>query len=155
MMENTCGVFVFDRDGLVLVCHITGQPWINGKWSIPKGMPDGDEPYLAAAIRELREETGLALFVDDLVPGEPVSYTTKKKTLHPFTATLKCSHAEIQNYYGVTLRCDSMFEDKKTGEFKPEVDSFDWVTVERAKELMHESQVRGIDQFLKDASNRT
>jgi predicted NUDIX family NTP pyrophosphohydrolase len=31
-----------------------------GAWTIPKGVPASSEPLLAAAIREFREETGLA-----------------------------------------------------------------------------------------------
>lgn len=62
-MAVSCGVLVTDGASL-LIGHATRTP----RWDIPKGMADPGEAMLAAAVRELREETGLEAAPDALVP---------------------------------------------------------------------------------------
>ncbi len=50
----SCGVIVTDGERLLLG-HATRSP----RWDIPKGLAEPGESLLAAARRELREETGL------------------------------------------------------------------------------------------------
>ncbi|MBN8875353.1 MAG: NUDIX domain-containing protein [Rhodospirillales bacterium] len=50
----SCGVIVTDG-ARVLLGHATRTP----RWDIPKGLTEADEDPLAAALRELAEETGL------------------------------------------------------------------------------------------------
>jgi predicted NUDIX family NTP pyrophosphohydrolase len=51
------------REGLELfLAHPGGPFWADrdaGAWTIPKGLPDGEESLLAAAQREFEEETGI------------------------------------------------------------------------------------------------
>lgn len=51
---TSCGVLVTDGHRLLLG-HATHSP----RWDIPKGMAEKGESFLAAAVRELDEETGL------------------------------------------------------------------------------------------------
>lgn len=53
--RTSCGVVVTDGTHLLLG-HFTG----GRLWDIPKGMAEPGEAFLAAAVRELAEETGLA-----------------------------------------------------------------------------------------------
>ncbi|MGE5621555.1 MAG: NUDIX hydrolase, partial [Bacillota bacterium] len=54
--STSCGTLVINRRGEILLCHVTGT----NHWDIPKGLQDPGETTLQAAIRELREETGLS-----------------------------------------------------------------------------------------------
>ena len=62
-LGTSCGVLVTDGAQLLLG-HATRTP----RWDIPKGLANPGESALAAAVRELREETGLAADPSALVP---------------------------------------------------------------------------------------
>ncbi len=65
MAKISAGILVYkQRAGRLemLLVHPGGPFWKRkdeGAWSIPKGEPAEDEDLLAAARREMREETGL------------------------------------------------------------------------------------------------
>lgn len=59
--RTSCGVIVTDGSALLLG-HATGSP----RWDIPKGLAEPGEDFRAAAVRELQEETGLAVPPDAL-----------------------------------------------------------------------------------------
>ena len=58
---TSAGVIVTDGQR-VLLGHATHSP----RWDIPKGIAEPGESFVAAAIRELEEETGLAVRADVL-----------------------------------------------------------------------------------------
>jgi len=60
--QTSCGVIVTDGER-ILLGHATRSP----RWDIPKGTAEPDENFADAAVRELREETGLAAPPDELV----------------------------------------------------------------------------------------
>jgi len=60
--RTSCGVLVGDGER-VLLGHATRSP----RWDIPKGEAEPGESFTQAAVRELREETGLAVAPADLV----------------------------------------------------------------------------------------
>jgi 8-oxo-dGTP pyrophosphatase MutT (NUDIX family) len=61
--QTSCGVLVTDSSR-VLLGHATRSP----RWDIPKGLAEPDESLAAAAVRELAEETGLAVSESELRP---------------------------------------------------------------------------------------
>ena len=54
------------RDGAVLLVKRAAEP-LAGQWSLPGGMVEAGETLEEALVRELREETGLAVAVRGLV----------------------------------------------------------------------------------------
>ena len=63
--ETSAGGIVFDRGDLVLIAvHKSGRD----VWTLPKGHPDGAETLQQAAVREVREETGLEVRVGARLP---------------------------------------------------------------------------------------
>ncbi|HKS88094.1 MAG TPA: NUDIX domain-containing protein [Stellaceae bacterium] len=75
MTEKTtsCGVIVTDGERLLLG-HATRSP----RWDIPKGLAEPGESLVAAARRELLEETGLAAPEDELQPLGVFAYRPGK-----------------------------------------------------------------------------
>ena len=60
MKKTTSAIVIINPDGDILACHGTGRPWTCG-YDFPKGCVEAGEEDMDAAIRELKEETGLSL----------------------------------------------------------------------------------------------
>lgn len=77
--EKSCGAIVFRKfhgnTELLLIKHANG-----GHWSFPKGHVEGIETEIETAKREVKEETGIDIIVDDSF-RETVSYSPKKDTM--------------------------------------------------------------------------
>jgi 8-oxo-dGTP pyrophosphatase MutT (NUDIX family) len=89
----TCGVIVTDGRR-VLLGHATRSP----RWDIPKGMAEPGEEFIAAACRELQEETGLLVREEELVPlgrrpyrsGKDLALFLWRPAAMPDPSTLVC-----------------------------------------------------------------
>ncbi|GAA2722653.1 NUDIX domain-containing protein [Actinocorallia aurantiaca] len=65
------GAVVVRREELLMV--LRGRPPGAGLWSVPGGRVEPGESDVEALVRELREETGLAVAVGDLLGSVEVS----------------------------------------------------------------------------------
>ena len=127
----TCGVFIHNPDGQLLVCHATETSW--NVWGIPKGRPDEGETHMTAAIREVYEETGFDLtpFKDlmEYIGGE--DYKTSDKRLEAWVVRLPVD-VGIKFFH-----CNSLFQSLYSGDMVEEVDAFQWVEFQDFKDKMH------------------
>lgn len=113
--ELSCGFILFQKGtDRLLVCHPNGKPGTGyHSFDIPKGhIEDNEEPF-DAAMRELREETGITEVEDIRDLGHCPYQSTK--ALHLFSA-----YADFDINQ---LHCDSMFTDN-FGNEKREVDKY-------------------------------
>ena len=78
------GTIISDGDGRILLVRRAIEPGY-GKWVFPGGYVDRGEQILAAAQREAREESGLAVRVEDLV--DIYSYAGRTPIIIVFAAT--------------------------------------------------------------------
>lgn len=65
--RDTAGVAVL-YNGKILLVHPANGSWVRPIMGIPKGGIEAGEDILEAALRELKEETGIVLAADQLDP---------------------------------------------------------------------------------------
>ena len=111
MVVTSCGVVVRDETGLVLLGQATGS----ARWDIPKGVAEAGESFVDAAVRELREETGLVSAPDALRAVGVFRYLPGKDL-----ALFEWS-AGVVDVAG--LRCGSLFRGRD-GRMVPELARF-------------------------------
>lgn len=112
----TCGTLIVNPAGQLLLCHVTHT----AKWDIPKGMQDPGESTLEAAMRELREEAGLAYPAERFADLGLFDYRPDKR----LQLYLVRSGDELASL--AHLACSSFFPHQTSGEQTPEVDGYRW-----------------------------
>jgi 8-oxo-dGTP pyrophosphatase MutT (NUDIX family) len=113
----SCGVVVLDGRGYVLLAHATDTT----HWDIPKGQGETGEAPIDAALRELREETGMELAPERLTDLGRFAYR-RDKDLHLFAARVEEREADLARCV-----CTSLFPSRRDGSMIPEMDAFRWV----------------------------
>jgi putative (di)nucleoside polyphosphate hydrolase len=119
MKTTSFGVLITNEQGQLLMAHATGRK----HWDIPKGGAEEGESARNAAVREVREETGIELAPDSLEEIGRMRYLSAKD-LHLFRVTLHTRDCDI-----ASCKCTSFFPHPASGAMTPEVDRFKWVDV--------------------------
>jgi len=142
-MKITAGLFLVRKDNKILICHPTGAKQTT--WSIPKGMLDEGEEPINGAVRETLEETNVDVskwrFIHRL---EPVRYRKRSKELH---AWVIFEHQNPFDFDSFDLKCSSNVPEEIGG--YPEMDDYQWSTLEDAKPLLHDAQVGCLEELQK------
>jgi len=129
----TCALACITPSGRVLIAHPTNGAYAFS-WGFPKGIKDdSDANELAAARRELKEETGIDLPDDLLYINCGTFDYTKEKVYRLFAVKLDFEIDLAQ------LRCESTFTDTD-GQDKPEIDKYDLVKIDRCYKNMSTKQ---------------
>ena len=148
MAKKSAGILLFrfnNKNLEVLLVHPGGPFWKNkdqGAWSIPKGEFDSEEP-LDAAIRELKEETGLVL------KGHFIELTPVKQK----SGKLVYGFAKEHDFDPSQIKSNEfeMEWPPKSGKKKlfPEIDKAEWFDAETAKERIISAQMAFIEDLAK------
>jgi len=149
MSKKSSGILLYrirNKNLEVLLVHPGGPFWKNkdeGAWSIPKGEFDENEEPLDAAIREMKEETGVIL-KGDLIELTPVKQKSGK-LVYAWAKEHDIDPAEIKS---------NEFEMEwppKSGKKKmfPEIDKAEWFTIKTAKEKIIAAQWLLIEELTK------
>jgi len=131
------GMAVFNRQGLVFIGRrIDGPEHVDNThvWQMPQGGIDaGEEPY-QAALRELREETGV-LSVSLLAEApEWFTYEIPPEILHrSWRARYR---GQRQKWFALRFQGDESEINIKPGGHKPEFDAWRWEPMERLPDLI-------------------
>jgi len=128
----------------VLLVHPGGPFWRAkdaGAWTIPKGEIDPDEDALACALRELKEETGLALDA----PAMPLAPVKQKggKLVRAWAVEGDFDPAALTS---VTFEMEWPPKSGRRASF-PEVDRAEWMDVETAREKINPAQAALLDSL--------
>jgi 8-oxo-dGTP pyrophosphatase MutT (NUDIX family) len=127
--QTSCGVIVCAGDR-ILLGHATRSP----RWDIPKGGLEAGESHLEAAVRELREETGLVAAPSDLVDLGLHEYL-RNKDLALF-AWEPAAPPDPK-----TLACSATFSDGR-GHVLPEFDRFGLFGWDEAQQRVGKNMAR-------------
>jgi predicted NUDIX family NTP pyrophosphohydrolase len=129
-----------DERGLeVLIGHMGGPFWAKKDargWSIPKGEYDEDEDPLSAAKREFHEEMG-----SPVPDGQIITLGDCRQPSGKVISTYAVEgDFDLSGFRSNTFAMEWPKGSGKVQEF-PEVDRADWVSFDRARELLVKGQV--------------
>jgi putative (di)nucleoside polyphosphate hydrolase len=133
-MLTTCGVLI--TDGInYLICHPINSRW----WDIPKGQQDPGETHAETAVRELQEETGLVITIDQLEDLGIHDYRPKKRL-----ALFRIRMDVIPD--PTTMVCKSKF--KSGMNYIPEMDAYKIVDRDTCISMVNPSMQKVLRQLI-------
>jgi predicted NUDIX family NTP pyrophosphohydrolase len=146
-LNVSAGLLLFRRpcDELeVFLAHPGGPFWEDrdlGAWTVPKGLVEGGEDPLAAAVREFEEETGIR----PEGPFVPLGSVRQKagKLVHAWAWE---GEADPRRVRSNTMRVELPRGSGRWLTF-PEVDRCEWFDAERAREKINPAQAELIDRL--------
>jgi len=124
MQEKSAGAIVFNNGSILLLQHAHGD-----HWAYPKGHINANETEEQAAIREVKEETGIDI---ELLPSfketESYFFTMRGKKVHKdvtvFAANAKNTHITPQA------------KEIRAAEWVPAAEAVKRATYEKTKEII-------------------
>lgn len=149
MTKRSAGILLYriiDGTPEVLLVHPGGPFWANkdaGVWSLPKGEYEPDEAPLAAALRELTEETGA---IADPAQAVDLGTITQRN------GKIVTAWAIPGDFDTTALVSNPVIIEWPRGSAKtltfPEVDRAEWLTPDAARTKLLPAQTPFIDRLL-------
>jgi predicted NUDIX family NTP pyrophosphohydrolase len=148
MSKKSAGILLYrikNKMLEVLLVHPGGPFWIKkdaGAWTIPKGELNENEEPFDAAMREMKEETGIIL-KGNFIELTPV----KQKGGKLVYAWAKEQDVDLSDIKSNEFE---MEWPPKSGKKKlfPEIDKADWFDLKTAKEKMNAGQLSLIEELI-------
>jgi predicted NUDIX family NTP pyrophosphohydrolase len=145
---SSCVIIFNPEKNEILAEHPYGRPWktkdgqtATGTFSLPKGEIDENEDKFDAAVREIKEETGIKL---------------DKKKLKYLGKYAYIDYKDLEMFFylddGIDIKkckCDSFFEGSD-GKIHPEVNGYAWANVESELNVFFYSLQKVIKKVLVD-----
>ena len=143
----SAGLLLFRRSGgglEVFLAHPGGPFWKDrdlGAWTVPKGLVEGGEEPLAAAVREFEEETGIR----PEGPFLPLGSVRQKagKLVHAWAWEGEADPGRVGSN---TMRAEWPRGSGRWLTF-PEVDRCEWFDPSRARQKINPAQAELIDRL--------
>ncbi|OUO94835.1 hypothetical protein B5F39_02915 [Cloacibacillus sp. An23] len=154
-MQLSCATLIYCRNTKrFLIVHPTNSPFYETDhetnikvpskiWGLPKGIHEDGEDYLAAALRELKEETDIDADADKMIEVGRFQYKADKD-LYVYLYI-------VDDELPVT--CVSTFLDKD-GMRKPENDGYKYVTAAEMGMYMNTKMYRSIGRIIAEYQDR-
>ena len=131
-------------DNKILLVHPTSSSWSKGTCGIPKGRIEESEDSMEAALRELKEETGIHLTPDQLNSSpETVEIFKPNSELRRQLTYYVC---EINSLDEAGLSSESISKDQLQAE---EIDWAKFVGIDEAYRITSRSQLIILDRHLR------
>jgi predicted NUDIX family NTP pyrophosphohydrolase len=149
MSKKSAGILLYrikNKILEVLLVHPGGPFWIKkdaGAWTIPKGELNQDEEPFDAAIREMREETGIIL-KGNFIELTPI----KQKGGKLVYAWAKEQDVDLSEIKSNEFEIEWPPKSGKKRTF-PEIDKADWFDIKNAKEKINSGQLLLIEELIK------
>jgi predicted NUDIX family NTP pyrophosphohydrolase len=148
MSVHSYGILLFRRSAghwQVMLVHPGGPFWTGkdaGAWSIPKGLPEGDEAGLETARREFHEETGFEVDGDFLELG--TRQQPSGKIVHAWALQ---GDLDVKHIRSNTFTLEWPRHSGTVREY-PEIDSGGWFSLAEAREKINRGQAVFLDRLL-------
>lgn len=143
--HDAAGVAIIYNNKILLI-HPTNASWKKGTCGIPKGGIERGEDLMEAALRELREETGIVLQPEQLDPS-PESVHISRKNVSWMLYYYVC---KIEDLSEIGLASERLPNNMLQLE---EIDWGKFVTAEEAYPIMTRAQLIILDRHLKLGEN--
>ena len=149
--KTSAGILLYRRrtDMETLLVHPGGPYWARkdlGAWSLPKGEIDEGEDPRAAAVREFKEETGVAI-AGALLPLQPLRQPGGK-TIHAWAVEGDCDPNQVRsNLFSMEWPPRSGLQQ----EF-PEIDRAAWFPLDEARRRIVAGQIPLLDELVRVVS---
>ncbi len=122
---------IYGADGKILIAQRPPEGLLGGLWEFPGGKQEAGETMPQTLVRELQEELGVTVAVDDLIVKVKHAFTHFKITLHAYACHIVDGTPQ-----------------------KLDVHDFAWVTLDELSKYAFGKADRGVIEALLDRKNR-